>query len=550
MFSVRIKYGTNTLLINKFLRARGCYRTMYIEIFNIVFSAVNIFLIIFMAVMIISMKKRLKERYDASILKIKKEEEERKNLFENTKKEAEALKKELLIEAKEDAHKLRMEVEKESRERRSEIQRLERRVLQREESLDKKSDVLEKKEKELNVRASEVDKLEKGIKEIDIKKRQELEIISNMSSEEAKTFLLNEVKKEITYESAILIKEFETKVKEESENKAKEIITGAIQRYAADHVSESTVHVVALPNDEMKGRIIGREGRNIRTLEMLTGVDLIIDDTPEAVVLSSFDPVRREIAKIALERLVLDGRIHPTKIEEMVERAKRDIENEIKETGEQALFETGINGVHTEIVKLLGKLKFRTSYGQNVLKHSIEVAYLAGTMASELGLDAGVAKRAGLLHDIGKALDHEIEGPHALIGYEFAKRYNECDAVAEAIGAHHEDIPMTRLESILVQASDAISAARPGARRETLHAYIKRLNQLESIANSYEGVEKSYVIQAGREIRIIVKPDIIDDLNANCMARDIVKRIERELEFPGQIKINVIRETRAIEFAK
>lgn len=520
------------------------------DILNITLPAINAILLVFMVVMIILMKKRLKERYDASILKIEKEEEERKILFENTKKEAEALKKELLIEAKEDAHKLRMEVEKESRERRNEIQRLERRLLQREETLDKKSDTLDKKEKELNLRASEVDKLEENIKEIDNQKRQELEIISNMSSEEAKTFLLNEVKKEITYESAVLIKEFETKLKEESENKAKEIITGAIQRYAADHVSESTVHVVALPNDEMKGRIIGREGRNIRTLEMLTGVDLIIDDTPEAVVLSSFDPVRREIAKIALERLVLDGRIHPTKIEEMVERAKRDIENEIKETGEQALFETGINGVHTEIVKLLGKLKFRTSYGQNVLKHSIEVAYLAGTMALELGLDANVAKRAGLLHDIGKALDHEIEGPHAVIGYEFAKRYNESDAVAEAIGAHHEDIPMTRLESILVQASDAISAARPGARRETLHAYIKRLNQLESIANSYEGVEKSYVIQAGREIRIIVKPDIIDDLSANCMARDIVKRIERELEFPGQIKINVIRETRAIEFAK
>lgn len=520
------------------------------DILNITLPAINAILLVFMVVMIILMKKRLKERYDASILKIEKEEEERKILFENTKKEAEALKKELLIEAKEDAHKLRMEVEKESRERRNEIQRLERRLLQREETLDKKSDTLDKKEKELNLRALEVDKLEENIKEIDNQKRQELEIISNMSSEEAKTFLLNEVKKEITYESAVLIKEFETKLKEESENKAKEIITGAIQRYAADHVSESTVHVVALPNDEMKGRIIGREGRNIRTLEMLTGVDLIIDDTPEAVVLSSFDPVRREIAKIALERLVLDGRIHPTKIEEMVERAKRDIENEIKETGEQALFETGINGVHTEIVKLLGKLKFRTSYGQNVLKHSIEVAYLAGTMALELGLDANVAKRAGLLHDIGKALDHEIEGPHAVIGYEFAKRYNESDAVAEAIGAHHEDIPMTRLESILVQASDAISAARPGARRETLHAYIKRLNQLESIANSYEGVEKSYVIQAGREIRIIVKPDIIDDLSANCMARDIVKRIERELEFPGQIKINVIRETRAIEFAK
>ena len=520
------------------------------NILNIILPAVNTILVVFMVVMIILMKKRLKERYDASILKIEKEEEERKILFENTKKEAEALKKELLLEAKEDAHRLRMEVEKESRERRTEIQRLERRLLQREETLDKKSDMLDKKERELSLRASEVDKLEENIKEIDSQKRQELEIISNMSSEEAKTFLLNEIKKEITYESAVLIKEFETKLKEESENKAKEIITGAIQRYAADHVSESTVHVVALPNDEMKGRIIGREGRNIRTLEMLTGVDLIIDDTPEAVVLSSFDPVRREIAKIALERLVLDGRIHPTKIEEMVERAKRDIENEIKETGEQALFETGINGVHTEIVKLLGKLKFRTSYGQNVLKHSIEVAYLAGTMALELGLDANIAKRAGLLHDIGKALDHEIEGPHAVIGYEFAKRYNESVSVAEAIGAHHEDIPMTRLESILVQASDAISAARPGARRETLHAYIKRLNQLESIANSYEGVEKSYVIQAGREIRIIVKPDIIDDLSANCMARDIVKRIERELEFPGQIKINVIRETRAIEFAK
>lgn len=478
------------------------------------------------------------------------DEEKRKLLLENTKKEAEALKKELLIEAKEDAHKLRLEVEKESRDRRNEIQRLERRLIQREEVLDKKSDILEKKEREINERISEIDKLEENIREVDSRKRRELESISKMNSEEAKTFLLSEIKKEITHESAVLIKEFENKLKEESANKAKEIITGAIQRYAADHVSESTVHVVTLPNDEMKGRIIGREGRNIRTLEMLTGVDLIIDDTPEAVVLSSFDPIRREIAKIALERLILDGRIHPTKIEEMVDRAKRDIDNEIKETGEQALFETGINGVHSEIVKLLGRLKYRTSYGQNVLKHSIEVAYLASTMALELGLDANVAKRAGLLHDIGKALDHEIEGPHAVIGYEFAKRYNESDAVAEAIGAHHEDISMTRLESVLVQASDAISAARPGARRETLHAYIKRLNQLESIANSYEGVEKSYVIQAGREIRIIVKPDIIDDLSATCMARDIVKRIEKELEFPGQIKINVIRETRAIEFAK
>lgn len=520
------------------------------SVFNMIFLIINVLLIMLLAATVIIMKKRLKQRYTESMIKIAEDEENRKLLFEETKKQAEALKKELLIEAKEDAHKLRVEVERESRERRNEIQRLERRLLQREEFLDKKTDALDKKEQEFNSRVSEIEQLEENIREIDNKKRQELEVISKMNSEEAKSFLLDEIKKEITYESAILIREFETKLKEDSANKAKEIITGAIQRYAADHVSESTVHVVALPNDEMKGRIIGREGRNIRTLEMLTGVDLIIDDTPEAVVLSSFDPIRREIAKMALERLILDGRIHPTKIEEMVERAKRDIESEIKKTGEQALFETGINGVHTEIVKLLGRLKYRTSYGQNVLKHSIEVAYLAGTMANELGLDANVAKRAGLLHDIGKALDHEIEGSHAVIGYEFAKRYNESDAVAEAIGAHHEDIPMTRLESILVQASDAISAARPGARRETLHAYIKRLNQLESIANSYEGVEKSYVIQAGREIRIIVKPDIVDDLSATCMARDIVKRIEKELEFPGQIKINVIRETRAIEFAK
>ncbi len=519
-------------------------------ILGTILSIMNIILIIFLLCFLYVMKKRFKKRHDESMFKLAEEEKNSKILLENTKKEAEALKKELLIEAKEDAHKLRLEVEKESRERRSEIQRLERRLLQKEEVLDRKTETLEKKEEEINSRMSEVSRLEQEVQEINSNKRRELEVISSMSTEEAKTFLLDEVKKEITHESAVLIKEFEAKVKEESANKAREIITGAIQRYAADHVSESTVHVVSLPNDEMKGRIIGREGRNIRTLEMLTGVDLIIDDTPEAVVISSFDPIRREIAKISLEKLILDGRIHPTKIEEMVEKTKREIENEIKETGEQALFETGINGVHNEIVKLLGRLKYRTSYGQNVLKHSIEVAYLASNMAYELGLDANIAKRAGLLHDIGKAMDHEIEGPHAIIGYEFAKRYNECDAVAEAIGAHHEDIPMTRLESILVQTADAISAARPGARRETLHTYIKRLNQLESIANSYEGVEKSYVIQAGREVRIIVKPDIIDDLSATCMARDIVKRIEKELEFPGQIKINVIRETRAIEFAK
>lgn len=520
------------------------------KILLVVICIVNVALLVFSSIFIVVSKQKFKKRTEEYNTKMAEDEKHRKNLLESAKKEAEALKKELLLEAKEDAHKLRMDFEKESRERRNELQKLERRLIQKEEVLDKKTEVLEKKETELNVRVNEIDELEESIHKIEFKKRNELEIISKMNTEEAKAFLLNEVKKEITHESAVLIKEFENKVKEESANKAKEIITNAIQRYATDHVSESTVHVVTLPNDEMKGRIIGREGRNIRTIEMLTGVDLIIDDTPEAVVLSSFDPIRREIAKIALERLILDGRIHPTKIEEMVENAKRDIENEIKEAGEQALFETGISGVHPEIIRLLGRLKYRTSYGQNVLKHSIEVAYLASTMALELGLDANVAKRAGLLHDIGKALDHEVEGPHAVIGYEFAKRYNENDAVCEAIGAHHEDISITRLESVLVQASDAISAARPGARRETLHTYIKRLNQLESIANSYEGVEKSYVIQAGREIRIIVKPDIIDDLNATCMARDIVKRIEKELEFPGQIKINVIRETRAIEFAK
>ncbi len=520
------------------------------NILGIVFSVVNIVLFISLLILLTLIKNHFRKKCVDSDIKMAECDEKCKVLIESARKEAEALKKELLIEAKEDAHKVRLEFEKESRDRRNEIQRLERRLLQREEALDKRTNVLEKKEQEIDSRLLEIDDVEKNIKDMDLKKRYELEVISKMTSDEARVFLLNEVEKELKYESAVLIKEFENKVKEESANKAKEIITGAIQRYAADHVSESTVHVVPLPNDEMKGRIIGREGRNIRTLEMLTGVDLIIDDTPEAVVLSSFDPVRREIAKIALEKLILDGRIHPTKIEEMVDRAKRNIESEIKETGEQALFETGVNGVHTEIVKLLGRLKYRTSYGQNVLKHSIEVAYLASTMAFELGLDTNVAKRAGLLHDIGKALDHEIEGTHAMIGYEFAKRYNESDAVAEAIGAHHEDIAMTRLESVLVQAADAISAARPGARRETLHAYIKRLNQLESIANSYEGVEKSYVIQAGREIRIIVKPDVIDDLDAARIARDIVKRVEKELEFSGQIKINVIRETRVIEFAK
>lgn len=477
-------------------------------------------------------------------------ENEAKDLVEKAKREAEATKKESILEAKEEVHKLRNDLDRDSRERRSEIQRLERRILQREESLDKKSDLLEKKEETINKRLQEIDQMEENVQQLYVKRREELERISALTSEEAKEILLGEVRKEVSHEAALMIKDIESKAKEEADKKAREIITTAIQRCAADHVSESTVHVVALPNDEMKGRIIGREGRNIRTLETLTGVDLIIDDTPEAVILSSFDPIRREVARIALEKLIVDGRIHPARIEEMVERAQKDVENDIKEEGEQATLETGVHGLHPEITKLLGRLKYRTSYGQNVLKHSIEVAYLAALMASELGLDVNLAKRAGLLHDIGKAVDQEQEGPHALIGGDLAKKYHESPLVVNAIAAHHGDVEMLSMEAILVQAADAISAARPGARRETVETYIKRLEKLEEIANSYEGVEKSYAIQAGREIRIMVKPEVLDDAGSIELARDLAKSIEEQLEYPGQIKINVIRETRAVDFAK
>ncbi len=477
-------------------------------------------------------------------------EKEANDLVEKAKREAEATKKEAILEAKEEVHRLRNDLDRDSRERRNEIQRLERRILQREESLDKKSDLLEKKEETINKRLQEIDQMEENIQQLYVKRREELERISSLTSEEAKEILLEEVRKEVSHDAALMIKEIESKAKEEADKKAREIITTAIQRCAADHVSESTVHVVALPNDEMKGRIIGREGRNIRTLETLTGVDLIIDDTPEAVILSSFDPIRREVARIALEKLIVDGRIHPARIEEMVERAKKDVENDIKEEGEQATLETGVHGLHPEIIRLLGRLKYRTSYGQNVLKHSIEVAYLASVMASELGLDVNLAKRAGLLHDIGKAIDQEQEGPHALIGGDFAKKYHESPLVVNAIAAHHGDVEMMSLEAVLVQAADAISAARPGARRETLEAYIKRLEKLEEIANSYEGVDKSYAIQAGREIRIMVKPEQLDDAGSIELARDLAKSVEEQLEYPGQIKINVIREIRAVDFAK
>ncbi|CCQ93077.1 Ribonuclease Y [[Clostridium] ultunense Esp] len=388
------------------------------------------------------------------------------------------------------------------------------------------------------------------IEELYNKQLGELERLSGLTSDEAKELLLNDIKKEIAHESALLIKEMENKTKEESEKKAREIISCAIQKCAADHVAESTVTVVALPNDEMKGRIIGREGRNIRTLETLTGIDLIIDDTPEAVVLSGFDPIRREVARIALEKLIVDGRIHPARIEEMVEKAKKEVDNVIREEGEQAAFDTGIHGLHPESIKLLGRLKYRTSYGQNVLRHSIEVAHLAGVMAAELGADIRVAKRAGLLHDIGKAVDHEVEGPHVDIGVDLARRYKESREVLHCIAAHHGDVEPNTVEAVLVQAADAISAARPGARRETLEAYIKRLEKLEEIANSFDGIEKSYAIQAGRELRIMVKPEDVGDDEIILTAREIVKRIEAELDYPGQIKVNVIRETRAIEYAK
>lgn len=482
--------------------------------------------------------------------KIKNAESIARKIIEDAEKDGEAKRKELLLEVKDEIHRLRTEAEKDIRERRNELQRLERRLVNKEEIVDRKAEMIEKKEELLTKKMKELEEKEIQIEEIYKAQVSELERLSGLTSEEAKELLLDEIRKDIIHESAIMIKEMENKAKEEADKKAREIIATAIQKCAADHVAEATVTVVPLPNDEMKGRIIGREGRNIRTLETLTGIDLIIDDTPEAVVLSGFDPIRREIARIALEKLIVDGRIHPARIEEMVEKAKKEVENIIREEGEQAAFEVSIHNLHPELIKLLGRLKYRTSYGQNVLKHSIEVAHLAGIMAAELGADIKVAKRAGLLHDIGKAVDHEIEGPHVEIGVELARRYKEPKEVLHAIAAHHGDIEPQTVEAVLVQAADAISAARPGARRETLEAYIKRLEKLEEIANSFEGIDRSYAIQAGREVRILVKPDEISEDQIVHIAREIVKKIEAELDYPGQIKVNVIRETRAIEYAK
>ena len=477
-------------------------------------------------------------------------EEEATRIINEAIKGAENKKREAMVEAKEDILKQRSEYEKEVKERRADLQKQERRLQQKEENLDRKTDAIEKKEELLTQKHAQLDEEKEEIQSIKRSQTELLERISGLTADEAKAYLISQVEAEVTHEAAMKIKEIETRAKDEADAKAKEIIATAIQRCAADQVSEITVSVVPLPNDEMKGRIIGRDGRTIRTLETMTGVDLIIDDTPEAITVSCFEPVRREIARLALEKLIADGRIHPTRIEEMVEKAKREVDAVIKSEGERATFETGVRGLHPELVKMLGRLHYRTSYGQNVLRHSIEVSQLAGMMAAELGADVQAAKRAGLLHDLGKSVDHEMEGSHVALGVEFARKYREREDIIHAIQAHHGDVEPRTLVACLVQAADAISAARPGARRENLENYIKRLEQLETIAGSFKGVEKSYAIQAGREIRVMVKPEEVSEDEMVLLARDLAKKIEEEMEYPGQIKVNVLRETKAIEYAK
>lgn len=523
--------------------------------FNIQDIIINVVIIaIAIVACFLSFKYGYSYRKKIAEIKIGSAEEEAQRIIEEAKSEAlknaQNTKKEKLLEAKEEIHKERTELEKEIKERRNELQRQERRIQQKEDTIDKKTQLLEKKEEQIQKKLADTEEVQKEVEKIKKLQMTQLEKIAELSVSDAKDLLLKQVESDTRHEAAIMVKNIEDAAKEEAEEKARNIITGAIQRCAADHVAETTVSVVQLPNDEMKGRIIGREGRNIRTLETLTGIDLIIDDTPEAVILSGFDPVKREIARLSLEKLIIDGRIHPGRIEETVEKSRREVEQIIKQEGEKATFETGVHGLHPELVKLLGRLRYRTSYGQNVLKHSIEVSHLAGLMAAELGEDITLAKRAGLLHDIGKAIDHETEGSHVTIGADIARKYKENEKVVHAIMAHHGDVEPNSCIACLVQAADAISAARPAARRENLESYIKRLETLEEIANSFSGVERSFAIQAGREIRIMVKPDSVRDDETVLLAKDIVKKIEESMEYPGQIKVNVIRETRAVEYAK
>lgn len=477
-------------------------------------------------------------------------EAEAKRLINDAIKTSENKKREMLVEAKEETHQIKLELEKELKERRSELQKQERRIMQKEESIDKKMDSLDRKNEILSKKIHEAETEKEEIDNIKKQQMSELERISGITADEAKEYLLNNIESEVRHEAAMKIKDIETRLKEEADSRARDILSTAIQRCAADHVSEVTVSVVPLPNDEMKGRIIGREGRNIRALETLTGVDLIIDDTPETITVSSFDPIRREIARLSLEKLIFDGRIHPARIEEMVEKARKEVDTVIKQEGERAIFETGIHGIHPALVKTLGRLRYRTSYGQNVLNHSIEVSHLSGLIAAEIGADVTVAKRAGLLHDIGKAVDHEMEGSHVTLGVDLAKKYKEHADIIHAIHSHHGDIEPQTVVACIVQAADAISAARPGARRENLENYIKRLERLEELTNSFDGVEKSFAIQAGREVRVVVKPESINDDDMIILARDIAKKIESELEYLGQIKINIIRETRVVDYAK
>lgn len=522
------------------------------SIFGIVIALVCLVVIAVVVIITVLITKNVAvNRYkEEEAAKVGDAEEKARTIIDEALKTAETKKREALLEAKEEALKNKNEIERESKERRAELQRYEKRVLSKEETLDKKSEILEKKEAKLNAKDADLENQKKELAELKESHLKELEKISGLTTDEAKEYLLKSVEENVKHETAVLVKELERKAKEEADKKAKDYVVTAIQRCAADHVAETTISVVQLPSDEMKGRIIGREGRNIRTLETMTGINLIIDDTPEAVVLSGFDGVRREVARIALEKLIVDGRIHPARIEEMVEKAQKEVESVIREEGEAATLEVGVHGINPELIRLLGRMKFRTSYGQNALKHSIEVAHLAGLLAGEIGVDVRTAKRAGLLHDIGKSVDQEMEGTHVQIGAELCRKYKESNVVINAVEAHHGDVEPESLIACIVQAADTISAARPGARRETLETYTNRLKQLEDISNSFKGVDKSFAIQAGREVRIMVVPDKVSDDEMVLLARDISKQIEDELKYPGQIKVNVIRESRVTDYAK